>query len=136
LSIFETSEKIYDFVFLLSGPEPQKSDLKKVLLRKAEQYPNYQFALISQDCKTDDTQNLKVFNSPDSAALSRIISENNTVVCRSGYSTLMDLHVLGVTNTILVPTPGQSEQEYLAEYWSMKFASVVVKQKDLTDLKF
>jgi UDP-N-acetylglucosamine:LPS N-acetylglucosamine transferase len=37
------------------------------------------------------------------------------IICRSGYSSIMDLHVLGKKAT-LIPTPGQTEQEYLADY--------------------
>ena len=38
------------------------------------------------------------------------------IIARSGYSTIMDLHALGLLGKAeLIPTPGQSEQEYLAE---------------------
>ena len=35
------------------------------------------------------------------------------LVCRSGYSTLLDLSVIQ-SRAILIPTPGQPEQEYLS----------------------
>ena len=42
------------------------------------------------------------------------------IITRSGYSTIMDLEALGVLGkTELIPTPGQSEQEYLA-FWVQK----------------
>jgi UDP-N-acetylglucosamine:LPS N-acetylglucosamine transferase len=44
-----------------------------------------------------------------------MILDSAIVICRPGYSTLMDLATLG-KNAILIPTPGQTEQEYLAEY--------------------
>jgi UDP-N-acetylglucosamine:LPS N-acetylglucosamine transferase len=37
------------------------------------------------------------------------------VIGRSGYSTIMDL-VAMKKKAILIPTPGQTEQEYLARY--------------------
>ena len=37
------------------------------------------------------------------------------IFCRSGYSTIMDLSKLG-KKAILIPTPGQTEQEYLAKH--------------------
>lgn len=63
--------------------------------------------------------------------LRRTIQAANTIVCRSGYSTLINLHLLGVQNIVLIPTPGQSEQEYLAGYWQEKFGAVCVQQKGI-----
>jgi predicted glycosyltransferase len=48
-------------------------------------------------------------------ALAEAIAGADMVVCRSGYSTLMDLVLLG-KKAILIPTPGQTEQEYLARH--------------------
>jgi len=39
----------------------------------------------------------------------------NIVICRSGYSSIMDLIAMGKM-AILIPTPGQTEQEYLANF--------------------
>jgi predicted glycosyltransferase len=47
-------------------------------------------------------------------ALSEALAGSALVLCRSGYSTLMDLARLG-KRAVLVPTPGQSEQKYLGE---------------------
>ena len=44
-----------------------------------------------------------------------VILSAKYIICRSGYSTLMDLMALG-RKALLVPTPGQTEQEYLANY--------------------
>lgn len=55
-----------------------------------------------------------------------------SIVCRSGYSSLMDLLALKVVAT-LVPTPGQSEQEHLARHWAMTWGWRVVQQKDLSE---
>ena len=53
-----------------------------------------------------------------------------TIVCRSGYSTLLDLVVLGRT-AVLVPTVGQPEQEGLARAWSLKHGWTTVQAADL-----
>ena len=53
-----------------------------------------------------------------------------TIVCRSGYSTLLDLVVLGRT-AVLVPTVGQPEQEGLAREWSQKHGWTTVQANDL-----
>ena len=42
------------------------------------------------------------------------MQEAREIVCRSGYSSIMDLHTIG-RKAHLIPTPGQTEQIYLAE---------------------
>lgn len=64
---------------------------------------------------------------PDAKQLSELIKSANCIICRSGYSTLMDLFVLKKTNLILIPTPAQSEQLYLASYWKKKYGAKVYK---------
>ena len=54
-------------------------------------------------------------NHLDAAALNRAILQSDIVICRSGYTSIMDLIKLD-QKTILIPTPGQTEQEYLAAY--------------------
>ena len=51
--------------------------------------------------------------------LNKLICESAFVICRSGYSTIMEL-MASEKNASLVPTPGQAEQEYLAKYLSGK----------------
>ena len=40
--------------------------------------------------------------------------QSEVVIARSGYSSIMDLVKLRASKVLLVPTPGQTEQEYLA----------------------
>jgi UDP-N-acetylglucosamine:LPS N-acetylglucosamine transferase len=129
-----SSENKFDHLFLISGPEPQRSALEDLLTEKAAQAPHLKFALARHGHKTAKNSfpsNLTAFISPDKLKLSEVISQSKMVVCRSGYSTLMDLYLLGKTEAVLVPTPGQTEQEYLAGYWEKKFGSRTVRQKDL-----
>jgi len=46
--------------------------------------------------------------------LLELIRHSEHIICRSGYSTIMDLHALGRTAEF-IPTPGQTEQVYLAQ---------------------
>ena len=50
------------------------------------------------------------------------------VISRCGYSTVMDLMTLQ-KKSILIPTPGQTEQEYLASYLMQKNMAFCVEQK-------
>jgi len=44
-----------------------------------------------------------------------MLNRARVIVTRSGYTTLMELAELG-KRALFVPTPGQSEQEYLARF--------------------
>ena len=76
-------------------------------------------------------KNITITDTPSAKELSQFIIDSKKIVCRSGYSTLMDLHHLKKQNCILIPTPGQEEQEYLANYWSQKSGFKVIHEKDL-----
>jgi UDP-N-acetylglucosamine:LPS N-acetylglucosamine transferase len=65
----------------------------------------------------------------NSEALQDVISRSSLVVARSGYSTIMDLLALR-KNAIVVPTPGQTEQEYLADRWSKRGVLQAMTQND------
>ena len=61
-----------------------------------------------------DFNNMVFKNMLTSDALADAITSSKLVVCRSGYSTILDLVALKAS-AIFYPTPGQTEQEYLAE---------------------
>jgi hypothetical protein len=79
---------------------------------------------------------VEIYDLPDAALLSQLICSSRVVICRSGYSSLMDLHILGKDQLILIPTPGQTEQEYLADYWKEKYHSRLIFQKKLLEFEF
>ena len=101
-------EKKYDYLFLLSGPEPQRSIFKNLLVEKVIKYPNLNFAMVSPEPTKTDFKNIQTFISPSQKNLSEIICASHKIICRSGYSTLMDLYFLEKKEIILVPTPGQT----------------------------
>lgn len=129
--------KKFEHLFLLSGPEPQHSLLANILIKKAEQFPEKKFALCSPSFSDPSRKkdNLSIFTGIPCAQLSELILSSENIICRSGYSTLMDLDHLGITKMILIPTPGQTEQEYLAEYWQKKRGAVLCEQKNIERLR-
>jgi hypothetical protein len=130
------ANKKYDYLFLISGPEPQKTIFENLLINEAKKYPQLNFAFVTSTHKETGDKNINYFNSPDSKTLSSIICESKAVVCRSGYSTLMDMNFLTTEKLILVPTPGQIEQEYLAAYWKEKKGCEVFKQSAINQITF
>lgn len=124
----------YDIAFILSGPEPQRTILEDLLLQQI-QNTDASYILVRGTAAVDNnnstTDNLAVVDLADSVSLSSIISQSGMVLSRAGYTTIMDLVAMRKP-AILIPTPGQPEQEYLAEHLSDLFASFIfVKQADL-----
>lgn len=112
--------KQYDWVAVLSGPEPQRSILEEMILRQARALTGDYHALIvggktevASKYAIDDRLEYRSFMT--GAALNKVMCAANLIICRSGYSTLMDLAKMG-GRAVLIPTPGQSEQEYLAKH--------------------
>jgi predicted glycosyltransferase len=84
---------------------------------------------------TLNNPNVEVCDHLGEKELNKKILQSRYLVCRSGYSTLMDLFILKKSATI-IPTPGQTEQEYLSKYLDGKhgFTSIVQEQLNLKHL--
>lgn len=110
-------EKKYDFLILLSGPEPQRTVLENNFLQIKNQF-NEQILLIrglpnEAVEPAASTENFTIKNYCGEDELSEAIAQSEIVIARSGYSTVMDVFCLE-KKAIFIPTPGQTEQEYLA----------------------
>ena len=112
----ENSE--YSVVAVLSGLEPQRSIFEQAIL---ERYANTSEKVLLVRGKVAGTQtricrnNITMVAFLNDQALLEAMKRATTIIARSGYSTIMDLAVLGLLHKAeLHPTPGQSEQEYLA----------------------
>lgn len=113
----ETQKKL-DFLIMLSGPEPQRSIFEQKILSNPvlKKYTVAMVRGLPEDTGLPgNAQGIKVLNHANAFELSSLICSAKFVICRSGYSTLMDLYHLR-TPAVLVPTPGQTEQEYLARH--------------------
>ena len=108
----------YSVVAILSGLEPQRSIFERAIL---ERYANTSEKVLLVRGKVAEAQtkisrnNITIVASLSDQALLDAMEQATTIIARSGYSTIMDLAVLGLLHKAeLYPTPGQSEQEYLA----------------------
>lgn len=119
-----------DYLILLSGIEPQRSILEKLLIEKFST-SKQKIVLVRGSNSFLKTKNhtMELIDFAYGEKLNNLIVNAETVICRSGFSTLMDLHLLNKKQLILIPTPGQSEQEYLAAYWKKKFGARELLQK-------
>lgn len=114
--------KTIDLLILLSGPEPLRTDLEKIILSQVEDYNGtvcFIRGLIESKQNKKIDGEITIYNFQTSGELNETIAKSKLVLARSGYSTIMDLHQLNST-CFFIPTPGQKEQEYLAEYLENK----------------
>lgn len=107
-------QKDIDILIVLSGPEPQRTILEKRLLDIDFGHLKVMMVRGTADNPasniTFDYQNIA-----DSLTINTLLNRSKTLITRSGYSTLMDIEQFDI-KAILIPTPGQYEQEYLANY--------------------
>ena len=107
----------YDVAVVLSGPEPQRTLLEQRLLEQAMPLSK-KFIFIQGKPQSKahhfEAEHVEIVSYMTSRNLNDVLLASQVIVCRSGYSSIMDLAALG-KKAILIPTPGQTEQEYLAE---------------------
>ena len=106
----------YDLMVLLSGPEPQRTYLQNLLLKELGAFEGHLLfvkGVVEGESKASVNGNMTSYNFMTSDALEKAINESNIVLSRSGYTTVMDLAKLE-KKAFFIPTPGQFEQEYIA----------------------
>lgn len=116
--------KRYDIGIVLSGPEPQRTYLETLLLAQIKNFhinidASVKFLFVKGKTDLEEfsvTENLEIHGYLTSKILNQKMSACDLLIVRSGYSTLMDLAILN-KKAVLIPTPGQTEQEYLAKHF-------------------
>jgi uncharacterized protein (TIGR00661 family) len=118
---------------VLSGPEPQRSKLKQKL---TDIFLHNEKPVVilegkpAENEKSSSLKNIEYINHPSGDGAFKLLKESELIITRAGYTTIMELISLG-RSALLIPTFGQTEQEYLAEYLSQKGWFSSVSQKDL-----
>ncbi len=136
LSRFEqrntVEEKEIDLLVILSGPEPQRSIFENKIIKLLAQKTIKTIiirGLPGEESLPNCPSHIQIMNHLAQDELQTIIEKSKTIVARAGYSTIMDLFILK-QNAILIPTPGQTEQEYLAKHLNKNKWFVFISQKD------
>ncbi|MCJ7446422.1 MAG: hypothetical protein MUO72_01885 [Bacteroidales bacterium] len=121
------------YTIILSGPEPQREILKQKLISilKGKDVP----VLILEGkpgnaIEMVRTDNIISYNHLHSREIKEVIIGSRSIITRSGYTTIMELISLNC-NALLIPTPGQTEQEYLAGYLLEKGWFTTISQKNI-----
>ncbi|MDR1543272.1 MAG: hypothetical protein LBS50_02445 [Prevotellaceae bacterium] len=113
----------YQYVAIISGVEPQRTILEEKLTELFLQ-TNKKCLIIegkpAQNIEIQHINKITIISHLADEKLAQTLKNAEKIYCRSGYSTLMDLYALGIKTAVLIPTAGQTEQEYLAEYFEKK----------------
>lgn len=134
LSRFEKKEEEikYDLCIILSGPEPQRTVFEKIILKELNEFSGTVILIRGLPGNStvikSNSQKLEIRNHLPAAELNQVLLQSKIILSRSGYTTIMDLVKLQ-KNAILVPTPAQTEQEYLADYLHTKSLFYAVQQQ-------
>ena len=112
--------KRYALAAVVSGPEPSRTEFATYLRRELPRLEQRCALVLGQPERTDPPSSVgmvDVFPFRNTTQLNRLLNESAVVLSRAGYSSIMDYETLGLP-AILVPTPGQTEQEYLARHFA------------------
>lgn len=124
----------YDLLVLLSGPEPQRTILEEKLISELVHYTgNVVFVkgIIEKHQNTYQKDHILFYNFMQTCRLEKTLNESDLILCRSGYTTVMDLAKLE-KKAFFIPTPGQFEQEYLAKKFQKEGLVPFCLQDDFT----
>ncbi|WP_153796280.1 glycosyltransferase [Foetidibacter luteolus] len=107
----------YDWLIALSGPEPQRTLLEEKVLAAAAAFANQALLVRGKPGETGilpKAEGITIVNHLAGRDMERAFRQAKFIICRSGYTTIMELVSLQ-KKAMLIPTPGQTEQEYLAK---------------------
>lgn len=124
-------------LFVISGPEPQRSLLEKKIVEQIAGYNGTATVIRGLPSSSEvlpSSENIVFYNHISSEQMNEEMSKAEFVISRSGYSTIMDIAALK-KKSVLIPTPAQTEQEYLANYLMKKQFAYCVSQKEFSLLQ-
>jgi len=126
----KSGKEDYHFVAIMSGPSPQREILTGIVSSALQGAEGKSVILGGPEVEEDKKQgdNLTFIYTSHAEELAEKILSGRTIVTRPGYTTIMELYSLG-RSALIIPTPGQPEQEYLAGYLSERGWFVKAEQK-------
>jgi UDP:flavonoid glycosyltransferase YjiC (YdhE family) len=131
--INKSHKKDNDIICILSGPEPQRSILEQKIIASLIE-SNLRTIIIRGiigSATKRIIKNIELFDTINDEELLSLIHNSKLIICRSGYSSLMDLAALN-KKALIIPTPGQPEQEYLAQRLKEIYDFKTCNQNNLT----
>jgi uncharacterized protein (TIGR00661 family) len=111
-----------DYLAIISGPEPQRGEFESIIINEFKKLNKNKCAIVvgkPLSKKQEIIENTQYFSHLNSIEFFKLICRSKKIICRPGYSTIMDLSTLQKP-AHFIPTPGQTEQEHLAKLHGKK----------------
>jgi UDP-N-acetylglucosamine transferase subunit ALG13 len=128
----QTAKEEYDALIVISGPEPQRTLFEEKILKDLENFRGKILlvrGLPGNASIIPSTNNAEIVNHLTSNELAIAFCKAKYIISRSGYTTVMDILKLN-KKSILIPTPGQTEQEYLGAHLQKQYWCMIVNQNN------
>jgi len=112
-----------DYLVMISGPEPQRTRLEKILLNQIGDLDGTSVVLLGSPRNHDKQQQseqCRVIPYASTEEKEVLMNRAKCIICRSGYTSIMEIAELSKRHALFIPTPGQTEQEYLSWYYEQK----------------
>ncbi len=108
--------KKYDLLVMISGPEPQRTKFEDIILKQLKKINGRHIVVLGKPGQsfTKKIANIEIKSHLKASELNKVILQSDLIICRPGYSSIMDLTLLE-KNAAFIPTPGQTEQIYLSK---------------------
>jgi len=119
---------------ILTGPEPQRSILENKIINEIANYKGTATVvrgLPGEIVLIPSTNMIRFYNHLATEELNEEMMQAEYIISRSGYSTVMDIVALQ-KKSVLIPTPGQTEQQYLADRLLKKQIAFTLSQKEFS----
>jgi hypothetical protein len=122
-----------DYLFLISGPDPPRGELEKIILSQIHKIRGRKVVLLGKP-EESSKRILKdgtiVLSHASRKECESLMNRAKFIITRSGYTTVMEVAELG-KKALFIPTPGQTEQEYLSKYYEKNRFFHSVRQNKL-----
>jgi len=127
----------YDVAVILSGPEPTRTQLERRLQSIFKTLDKIKIIMVRGTEEQnpidliDMSNQMEIMDLVDSRMMMQILEQSAIVICRSGYSSIMDLDRMQ-KRAVMIPTSGHPEQEYLAQWLSKENQYFILKESNLS----
>lgn len=112
-----------DYLIMISGPEPQRTKLEEIILPRVTELAGEKVVLLGSprgDVSKELDSHTNVYSYVPTEKKAELMNRARFVISRSGYTTMMEMAELEKRHGLFIPTPGQTEQEYLSRFYRLQ----------------
>jgi hypothetical protein len=116
-------EEDLDYLVMISGPEPQRTRLEEILMNQIPGVDGTSVLLLGSprnNAVPKQSENCTVIPYASTQEKEKLMNRAKCIICRSGYTSIMEIAEIRKRHALFIPTPGQTEQEYLSWYYEKK----------------